>query len=170
MYKFLLSNKSASIHIAILQEPSIPVIPKQYHIFPPLHHFQSQRALIMCHKPLNASFIPQLSTPDFCIVKLRINNQDSYIVSIYCDIHQNVDDTLSKLSPAVLRSCIIGIDTNAHSYLWGAENLAVGAGNLKIGLIMKRKTCLCWMMCHMNPLFKEPMEALTLMQLLYPAI
>ena len=81
------------------------------------------RAIIIAHKDMELIFSNELSTDDVTVCYM--NNTNRYFASIYLDIHkETVDNFLTKIADfftATKANAILGIDSNAHSVLWGED-------------------------------------------------
>jgi ribonuclease HI len=108
-------------HILLLQEPQLYKIP-DYHSFPPHQFCASPTASILCHKSLQAAFIPQFSSRDRCLVRIQLDHISLVLISIYN--HRNIppQHLLAPLPENILRHSIIAYDTNASSPRWGSPN------------------------------------------------
>jgi hypothetical protein len=106
--------------ILLLQEPQLPAIPNTYHKFPPPTFSHKPRAAIVCHKSLQAAFIPQQSTRDICMVRVKFRTSFLILISIYAHKKTDIQKLLTHIPTDTLRRCIIAIDTNASSPTWGA--------------------------------------------------
>ena len=117
--------------IAFITEPytaydKIVSLPLGYNVFPQEPLSPPPRAGLAIPAHLPVSFLPDLSTRDSASVLVTIGDRKFLLVSGYCDI------TLDPI-PSWLRDCVkyaednqhelvIGLDTNAHSALFGPQN------------------------------------------------
>ena len=129
---YLLDHNITSF-ICLLQEPyvfkgRVAGMPSSSIVFSvPGTKDNPTRAAIWASPDLNIVFNPELSDPDTATVTwVDANGVLRQICSVYCDIlKDSINDTLKDaVSNAnhLSRPNIIGLDTNAHSGLWGSED------------------------------------------------
>ena len=83
------------------------------------------RAAMLVDKNLNPWLVPNFTDRDICVVTIKIRTQTVYLCSMYLDIELEVQN---EKFLALVEHChreriplITGMDSNAHSELWGCE-------------------------------------------------
>ena len=81
------------------------------------------RAALRVHRDLNPWFVPDLSDRDICVTAIKIDNKLCYLCSLYLDIEVEVhNQKFLRLIEKCQREripLVTGMDSNAHSPLWG---------------------------------------------------
>ena len=116
------------LSVGLLTEPyhyrnRISKVGPNFDIFPETTLVDPPRAAILVPKLLQATFLPQISNPDVAVVYFKQFNL--LVASGYCDINLPMiqDWLLGIIEYASEKKCklLIGIDSNAHSELYGQE-------------------------------------------------
>ena len=124
----LFASKLNALSLGLLTEPyhyknKIPKLGTLFELFPDTTLASPPRAAILAPKSLHATYLPHLSGPDVTVVFLRRHNL--IIVSGYCDKNlPMIQPWLTKIMEyADDKSCkiVLGLDSNAHSELYGNE-------------------------------------------------
>ena len=130
------SFAATSLFVSSLHPSSIGLLTEPYHyrnkickvgrnfdLFPDTTLAKPPRAAILIPKSLNATFLPQLSNPDVTTIYLK--KQHLLLVSGYCDAKlPMIQEWLIKIMEySNTRNCkvVLGLDSNAHSELYGRE-------------------------------------------------
>ena len=86
---------------------------------------QEQRAAMRIARSLNAWQVEKYTGKDMCTVAIKLDNKLGYYCSLYLDINLNA---IHPLLPKLIDECeangtplIVGMDSNAHSQLWGCD-------------------------------------------------
>ena len=86
---------------------------------------KEQRAAMRIAKSLNAWLVEKYTCIDMCTVAMKLGDKLGYFCSLYLDINF---DVVHPLLPKLIDECeakgtplVIGMDSNAHSLLWGCE-------------------------------------------------
>ena len=75
----------------------------------------------------NVWYCPKYSNRDITTVVLKLVDREIYFTSGYCDINLDIPPKLTELMEEVNHPVLMGLDTNAHSQVWGmAENNSRG--------------------------------------------
>ena len=81
------------------------------------------RAALRVHRDLNPWFVPDFSDRDICVTAIKIDNKLCYLCSLYLDIEVEVhNQKFLRLIEKCQREripLVTGMDSNAHSPLWG---------------------------------------------------
>ena len=87
---------------------------------------QSPRAAIRVDQDLSPWLVPEYSDRDMCVVAVKLESKLVYVCSLYLDINLEVcRRSFSRLIDWCNReriSLIVGMDSNAHSPLWGCPD------------------------------------------------
>ena len=85
------------------------------------------RAAIYVRKELEPWLVEEFTDRDLCVCTIKIDGRLWYLASVYLDINFNIKENsnLEKLIDFCNVSKIpllLGVDSNAHSILWGSES------------------------------------------------
>ncbi len=96
---------------------------------------ETVRAALALDRSMNAWKVEQFTSPDCCVVAVKISGKQVYLCSSYLDITKSVNhpDLL-----ACIKHCnrfriplIVGMDSNAHSPLWQCEEANARGSDLE---------------------------------------
>jgi len=83
------------------------------------------RAIVRTSLDMSSWMVSEFTDRDIATVGIRVDNRVVYFASVYLDINYSVGDNLFE---ALLTHCqgrsiplVVGMDSNAHSTLWGSE-------------------------------------------------
>ena len=124
-------NLSSSMHIGFVTEPycqfnKVVGKPKEYVVYPELSSTDSPRSALYIPKNIKCVSCPHLSNMDCQVAMITINHKQVLIASVYLDINLEVDPPWLYRLIEVARQkhigVLIGMDSNAHSQLYGPDN------------------------------------------------
>ena len=125
-----LNKKEATV--AFMTEPYAPsnrissLLKKAHHMTFSALGPAKPRAALRVKSDLNPWLVTGFTDEDMCVVAIKISGQEVYLCSLYLDILQTI------FKPAFLKlvewcnrkrmPLVIGMDSNAHSPLWGSDD------------------------------------------------
>lgn len=104
------------------------------------------RAALRVRKDLHPWLVPEFTERDVCVVAIKIESRMIYVCSLYSDIELEVRNvTFLKLVDWCQKEripLVVGMDSNAHSPLWGSDDRNSRGEELEEILLTKNLTVL----------------------------